>query len=257
MRTDSGSLQKPFLQFVKRSHDPVFNWSKLPQSQAHQYSRSITNPASCQNANQVIITVSGLFLFSFFDWRNMKEITLPFLLFFMSSYCEVLSFYSFPTVRKIKKAAYSKAFYWPLRYKSFPWGKESIPDLNVDSQNTWGLWRKKMTLGSFQFTAHRKAAIWDFNESQKIMLAGGVCSQRYSWSNSAASLKFSYFLGFEKNKQPQFIKFGLSMEFWKICQSDGWWCPVAKTPGSQCRGPGFNLWSGHRSYMPQLRVCLL
>ena len=67
MRTDSGSLQKPMLEFVKRSHDPVINWTKLPYSQAHQYSGSITNPASCQNANQVIITVPGLFLFSFFD----------------------------------------------------------------------------------------------------------------------------------------------------------------------------------------------
>ena len=30
--------------------------------------------------------------------------------------------------------------------------------------------------------------------------------------------------------------------------------PVAKTPGSQCRGPGFNPWSGNRrSHMLQLR----
>ena len=33
--------------------------------------------------------------------------------------------------------------------------------------------------------------------------------------------------------------------------------PEAKTPNSQCRGPGFDLWSGARSHMPQLRVHML
>ena len=33
--------------------------------------------------------------------------------------------------------------------------------------------------------------------------------------------------------------------------------PVAKTVRSQCRGPGFNPLPGTRSYMPQLRVCML
>ena len=30
--------------------------------------------------------------------------------------------------------------------------------------------------------------------------------------------------------------------------------PVAKAPCSQCRGPGFDLWSGTRSHMPQLKI---
>ena len=30
--------------------------------------------------------------------------------------------------------------------------------------------------------------------------------------------------------------------------------PVAKTPGSQCRGPRFDLWSGTRSHMLQLKA---
>lgn len=30
--------------------------------------------------------------------------------------------------------------------------------------------------------------------------------------------------------------------------------PVAKTPSSQCRGPGFHLWSGTNSHVLQLRV---
>ena len=33
--------------------------------------------------------------------------------------------------------------------------------------------------------------------------------------------------------------------------------PVAKTLYSQCRGLGFHLWTGTRSYTPQLRVCML
>ena len=32
--------------------------------------------------------------------------------------------------------------------------------------------------------------------------------------------------------------------------------PVARTPHSQCRRPGFDPWSGTRSHMPQLRVCM-
>ena len=36
-----------------------------------------------------------------------------------------------------------------------------------------------------------------------------------------------------------------------------WWDfpgdPMAKTLSSQCRGPGFNPWSGTRSHMPQLK----
>lgn len=109
MRTDSESLQKPVLKFVKRSPDPVINWTKLPQSQAHQCSGSTTNPASCQDANQVIITVPRLFLFSFFE-KNMKDIMLPFLFFFMSSYWEVLSFCSFPTVSEIKEGCTFQGF---------------------------------------------------------------------------------------------------------------------------------------------------
>ena len=30
--------------------------------------------------------------------------------------------------------------------------------------------------------------------------------------------------------------------------------PVAKTPCSQCRGPGFDLWSGTRSHTLQLKI---
>ena len=32
--------------------------------------------------------------------------------------------------------------------------------------------------------------------------------------------------------------------------------PVAKTPCSQCWGPGFSPWSGTSSLIPQLRVCM-
>ena len=32
--------------------------------------------------------------------------------------------------------------------------------------------------------------------------------------------------------------------------------PVAETICSQCRGPGFDPWSGTRSHMPQLRTCM-
>ena len=77
---------KANLQFVKRSHDPVISWTKLPQSQDHQYLCSIKHPARFQNANQVIITARAVLVF--FLWlKNMNEITTPFLLFFVSSYC--------------------------------------------------------------------------------------------------------------------------------------------------------------------------